>query len=350
MKKQVSMLLATTIVLLGVAGCGNSSQKSSSSSSKSSAATSSKSVSSSTSANKMNFDQITNGDYTTLQGNWKEVGYAAKGSDENQLTAGSSDSLTVSADQIKNGDMSVEGNKLTDNNGSHGLKFSTKDNILTVELRDADTASINWTVTFYPKGTFNKFTTDNGSVGNKQNLIVIWTSNNSYEEVFAEDSTSNSSASSSSTSQNSTNKSATSSTKTSSSADIDLTQLTTNNFASLVGTWKNPSDGQTIVVTSKTTTPPAGSSYAASVGAVISGQDQDGYPTVITSGSTQDGYMMGSYGTFNPDVSEGSGLQPISIIPKGVKAGSTDDSDSSKARLIMGGGQSGYQSQAYYKE
>lgn len=157
-------------------------------------------------------------------------------------------------------------------------------------------------------------------------------------------------------------ESASSSTNTSQTKDevkeaksrLDLTQLATNDFSSLVGTWKNESDGSTIVVTDKTMDRPNGKNISYSVGAVIDGKDDpDGYPEIIGTSNINDGYLIAGIGTFNPNVM--GGATPLSIIPAGVDGSSAiymgnDDSDISRDRLISGGGQSGFASDAYYRE
>lgn len=135
---------------------------------------------------------------------------------------------------------------------------------------------------------------------------------------------------------------------------LDLTQLATNDFSSLVGTWKNEATGDSLVVTDRTMDRPSGSSVSITVGAVIDGKnDYNGYQEVIGSGNIEDGYMRGSIGTFNMK-SYGT-FQPLSIIPAGVDGSSTiangnDDSDTSRDRLIVSGGQNGFSSEAYYRE
>lgn len=134
---------------------------------------------------------------------------------------------------------------------------------------------------------------------------------------------------------------------TTAAAGLDLQQLAANDFTSLVGTWQNAA-GETMVLTGETQDRPEGNTVAITVGAIISGTERNGYPQVIGSGSIIDGYMMGSRGTFDPNFLV-STFGPLGIVPKGVQMGAGDDSDSSRDRLIVGGGQGGYQSQAYYR-
>lgn len=272
----------------------------------------------------MNFKQIQTGDYTSLQGNWKEIAHTGNGQ---SITQGGVDSLTVSQDTIS-AVVTIKGGVLTDTAGDHQLDFQNKNGVLTANLADASNAAINWSVTFYPKNTTREYNVDGSSAKNTQNMIVIWTSNNSYTEIFAQ-----------------TPSDAATTPKTS---GLDLTQIAANNFSSLVGTWKNAQDGKTIVVTNQTMNKPANSSVAFSKGAVVSGADQDGYPEVITPGSISNGYMEGGLGTFTSGPV--SSFAPLAIVPKNVKLSDSDDSDTTRDRLIVDGGQSGIGSQAYYKE
>ncbi|MDP4094947.1 MAG: DUF6287 domain-containing protein [Bacillota bacterium] len=142
----------------------------------------------------MNLTQIQAGNYSSLQGTWKGVAYAVNpqnGTGE-QWKAGTLYSLSVSNDKIVNGDgfMVIQGNTLMDSAGSHPLSFENSGGSLDASLTDQDVA-INWDVSFYPKGVTNDLQPNNGvKIDNTKNLIVIWTSNNSVYEVFAQTNTS----------------------------------------------------------------------------------------------------------------------------------------------------------------
>ncbi|WP_442760879.1 DUF4767 domain-containing protein [Paucilactobacillus nenjiangensis] len=131
-----------------------------------------------------------------------------------------------------------------------------------------------------------------------------------------------------------------------SSSGLSLTEIAANNFSSLVGTWKND-NGETIEVTNQTMDKPAGTNWALSKGAVLANSKSSEYPDVIGGGNMIGDYMQGAYGTFDP---QSMSMSPIAIVPAGVKATSADDSDSSRDRLISGGGQGGYATEAYYRE
>ena len=65
---------------------------------------------------------------------------------------------------------------------------------------------------------------------------------------------------------------------------INIEEIAQNNFSSLIGTWTNPTSGQTITVTGEMMNRPEGSSGAAS-GVILANTAENGYPKVITSGN-----------------------------------------------------------------
>jgi len=148
----------------------------------------------------MNFKQIQAGNYSSLQGTWKEVAYAenvydGKGVQWKKGLPASSATLSVSSDKIVyNGLVIIQGSTLTvtidngDPAGSHPLEFFIdNDGSLSATLEDADKVAINWGVYFYPKGVKNDLEPNNGAkIDNTKNLIVIWTSNRGYTAVFAQ--------------------------------------------------------------------------------------------------------------------------------------------------------------------
>ncbi|WP_010010569.1 DUF6287 domain-containing protein, partial [Loigolactobacillus coryniformis] len=300
----------------------------------------SKSQSSSSSSAKnptgtMNFSQLKQGDYSSLVGAWTELGsvsprYAKLSKTE--LTNPNTNQITVTKTGITMGDVSLVSTTLKDNDGDHALVYSEKDGLLVATLQNQD-VSINWTVTLYPKGTANPFKTSDGPVSNKQNLIAIWTSNNQVTDVFAESATS-------------TDTAATADTKT---VKLDIAQLAMNNLASLVGTWVNASNGKQIVVSKEIMNRPEGSNSSMKSGAIVEVTTTNAYPEVIGVVGSESGYIQGAIGTYDPSV-DGSPFSPLTILPAGIKANDNDDSDSTRDRLIMDGGQSGYASEAYYRK
>lgn len=272
----------------------------------------------------MDLAKIKQGDYHQLVGTWHQIATAYNRSDSHGMRyrAGGDGLLTVGDSSMTNGSMTLRTNELTDDAGSHPINYKLDKGILDVSLSDADKVAINWGVTFYPKGTTNEFKTDANSKKNTENLIKIWTSNNQYTEVFAQ-----STAATKATSQK-----------------LNLAQLADNDFSSLVGRWKNPA-GKVITVTNQVAKRPADSYLAITEGAVISEKDSAGHQQVIGTGKVQNNIIQGSMGSFSNQT-----LDPLTIVPAGVKAATGDDSNTQKDRLIAGGGQGGYAQSAYYRD
>lgn len=163
------------------------SQSSSSEESSSSSATSSSSEKETTADSKMNLEQIKNGDYSSVEGNWKVVKAVARHTD---ITDRVTDGLNTVKTGIANSDMNVsaEGITISQNNKTYPVQYISKGDGLTVGLTDkaASKVPINYSISFYPAGSKN-FTVD----GEKQDpptkdTIVIWTSNDNMSEVFQE--------------------------------------------------------------------------------------------------------------------------------------------------------------------
>jgi hypothetical protein len=142
----------------------------------------------------MNFTQIQAGDYSSLLGTWIEVAYAdnpfdGSGMQWHAVTSGAAPhTLSVSTDKIvfNHSAMVMQGNTITDKAGSHLLSFLNKEGFLYAHFVDAKT-TINWTVTFYPKGIANDIQPNNGvKIDNTKNLIDIWHSGMQTEIIFAQ--------------------------------------------------------------------------------------------------------------------------------------------------------------------
>ena len=348
MKHKVTVLLTSALLVATLAACGQdksgttksadttakSSQttKKSGSAKQSSTSSSAKTATSQSTAqtNKttgnatMNFNQIKAGNFSGLVGDWSQIGTGYNRHDAHGMRykTGGKDQLSVSKTTLTNGTgMTLHGNTLTDDAGDHPLIYQVKNNVLTVSMKDAESA-INWTVTFYPKGTTSEYRDDSKASKNTKNIVVVWTSNNSYTQIFAQ----GAKAAHTSTSK------------------LDTEQLQSDNFSSLVGRWKN-ADGKVITITNKVENKPADSNIASDKGVVVSGADHDGSPEVVVSGNVSDGYILGGIGHFNEQT-----FEPLAIVPRGIKATKDDDSNVNKDRLIKGGGQAGFASQAYYRE
>ena len=213
--KRFFVLVLTLVLILSLAACGSNDNTSSNNSSvsinaatlsdESSVSSQSSSASSSTSmgvstntssstqdiqGTGMNLTQIQDGNYSSLLGIWMGVAYAVNPHDGTgeQWKAGSYSIFSVSGDKIVygNGDMVIQGNILKDSAGSHTLSFVNNGGSLVASLTDENVA-INWNVSFYPKGVMNDIQPNNGvKIDNTKNLIVIWSSNNGFTEVFAQ--------------------------------------------------------------------------------------------------------------------------------------------------------------------
>lgn len=291
----------------------------------------------------MNIKQIKKGNYSSIRGNWKELGHIENHSavtNGNQLQLGGDDVLTISKNKISSNDIKVHGDVLVASNQTHDLKFKSVKGALFASLKDE--SAINWSIRFYPKNT----TTDYSSNGkpNDTDFIVIWSSNNNHTEVFVPNEKQKNNKD---INKKATKKSTKSSPKKHSST-LNLAQIQDNNFNSLQGTWKNPTNGKTYVITDKVAHAPEDSNASIREGAVINNSTNDN-PEIISSGTLTNGYIQGSIGTYKKEATA-SPFSPILIVPKGVKATANDDSNPNKDRLILGGGQGGYSTESYYRE
>ncbi|SMS14239.1 DUF6287 domain-containing protein [Levilactobacillus zymae] len=279
----------------------------------------------------MKFAQIKRGDYRSLTGTWDEVVTGVNQHDETGISYQSvlGTKLDVTANRIRADEVQLAGQTLTADQKNHPLVFkTTAEHALVAQMADAADTAINWTVTFYPKGSSDAFLKEIGWAHSSQNLISFWTSNNSYTQVYAQ---------------------RPAHPATAAAAPLNVKQIARNDFSSLVGTWRNPINHQTLIVTGKIQARPTGSSAAATQGVVVGGPLQNGHSRVIVTGTIQDGAIQGGLGIFDPQA-EGSTFAPLGIVPKGVQLSTDDNSDTARDRLIEGGGQDGYRSQAYYRE
>lgn len=348
MSKKGIYATVSLLSLLALTACGNKSSDTSSkkeSTSITKPAKSSEKISSSDSSGKksqtssqvkegMDLEQIKAGNYAGLQGEWYELGHGRNyipGKSGTNYQPGGNDVLTITNDTISASGMSISGQTLTDDNGEHSLKFSESDGILKATLQDASKVAVNWSVTFYPKGSTTAFSNDGST--NDQNVIVVWTSNNQYTQIFAQAGT-----------KTATDKPE-ADTKTATSG-VDLNQIMNNNFVSLVGTWKNPNTGETIVVTDKVEHRPADvPDHLGPVGAVLDTPVREGHQDVFIPIRIENGHLLLTKSNYGVVL----GGHPFILVPAGVKLSDADDSDENKDRLISGGGQAGYKESAYYK-
>ncbi|MFD1432994.1 DUF6287 domain-containing protein [Lacticaseibacillus yichunensis] len=285
---------------------------------------------------KMNFSQIKRGDYSSLMaGKWTQIASSMRlyNGTKTALHAGGSRKLTVTQDEIADGSMRLRGGDLLDAEGTHKLAFREKQGQLAASLVDQMVAT-NWAVAFFPSGTTNAYQSVTGEAKNKYNLIQVWNSINGQTAVYAEN---------------------VSAADLKAYMGLDVRALAKGDYASLIGTWKNPTDGETLEVVDKMVKKPANVNLSDSEGIMVANQDYQGRHEVIIAGKVDlDGSMQASIGYFIDPTEEPSSMQPLVLLPKGVQApalGGTieDDSDMTRDRLILGGGQSGFAQQAYYK-
>lgn len=135
---------------------------------------------------KMNFDQIKNGDFSSLKGTWHLSATEQKGTINFASNQGAP--IQVTDDTIMTDAITLNKKGLKDTNGIHPIVFKADKGSLVANLKDEDSVAINWSVTFYPAGTTNWYLDKTDKDKNSKNTIVIWTSNNSFSEVFVQDS------------------------------------------------------------------------------------------------------------------------------------------------------------------
>ncbi|WP_179395226.1 DUF6287 domain-containing protein [Lacticaseibacillus absianus] len=282
----------------------------------------------------MQLAAIQRGDFSSLEGQWTPIGFSANYRDGTTpgLEAGGGGHLTVTADQLSTGEITLKGTTLTDSAGTHALTYTRKGAALLGTLADAAHVAINWAVNFYPKGATADFKALTGDATNQENLIEVWTSNNSVRQIFAQDLTA---------------------ARRRAIQGLDLQQLAAGNYTSLAGTWVNPADGGRFVVTTETQKRPAGFDNTGSdIGVVISNHDQDDHHQFVMFDSTDTTVgrtLMATLGYW--DASQPfQQFDPLLLVPKGVQATTADDSDVTRDRMILGGGQGGFAPQAYYRQ
>lgn len=141
----------------------------------------------------MNVDQIQNGDFSSLIGSWKETASAsnnlagATGTQWSQDSASLGSSLTVSADQITDEGITLKGNHIiVSGDGPSDVTYTSTNGVVNANLAD-QMAAINYSVSFYPKGTRCSMDMNNGvNDDTTKNRIVFWSSNNQSTQYFVE--------------------------------------------------------------------------------------------------------------------------------------------------------------------
>lgn len=147
---------------------------------------------------KMNLSAIQSGNFSSLlNGDWKMIGAKVNYHKGNGLEFDTSQvdgQLSISKDRIVDDQLTLERHNLMINGEDGVTKVQNNGEILTISTENDDEA--NWAITFYPIGTTTEYQGDSNGGANKQNLITVWTSNNNYTQVFAQDNPETSNASS----------------------------------------------------------------------------------------------------------------------------------------------------------
>lgn len=142
-------------------------------------------VKSNNSDNKMNFDQIEQGNYSSLAGTWKSTKIVVRDGGEDKVNTENPITLAVTPDTIQmiGGDkVVVNKDGLSYNDDLHPLTFQKTQNSLTGAL-DGD-APINWSVSFYPAGSTDFTINGEKQAPSSKNLIVFWRSGMSTTMIF----------------------------------------------------------------------------------------------------------------------------------------------------------------------
>ena len=134
----------------------------------------------------MNFTEIKSGNYHSLIGEWHEIayGYNAKDGNGYQQFAGGEEEIQITPTTISAAGIILEKDSLKVGNDTHKLTFTEDNNILRAEI--SESVPINWGMTFYPAGTTEEFKLQPEDTTNTVNIITVWTSNNSSQQIFAQ--------------------------------------------------------------------------------------------------------------------------------------------------------------------
>lgn len=135
--------------------------------------------------NKMNFNQIEQGNYSSLAGTWKSTKIVVRDGGEDKVNTENPITLSITPDTIQmiDGDkVVVNKDGLNYNDDLHPLTFQKTQNSLTGAL-DGD-APINWSVSFYPAGSTDFTINGEKQAPSSKNLIVFWRSGMSTTMVF----------------------------------------------------------------------------------------------------------------------------------------------------------------------
>lgn len=132
----------------------------------------------------MNFDQIQNGDYSSLVGNWKLIKAVGQHKD---VTDRTDSTLTITPSLLKTSSIELSKDGLTDSNDTHPIEVKRFGDALNILNADDHDSQYNWSVTFYPANSQSVVIDGEKQAPVSKNLIAIWVSSNNYTEVFEEE-------------------------------------------------------------------------------------------------------------------------------------------------------------------
>jgi hypothetical protein len=138
----------------------------------------------------MDFAQIAQGEYPSLLGTWAEIAYGGSGlgGPGFQWHQGGTDTMSVTTTEIVNGSIVLRGKTLSDGQGVKDAEvvYGSNGRYLTASLAD-QSVGINYAVDFYPRSVpITNYSLNNGvTVPSSMDRIVVWSSNNTYTEVFS---------------------------------------------------------------------------------------------------------------------------------------------------------------------
>ncbi|MYV34164.1 hypothetical protein GB998_11175 [Lactobacillus plantarum] len=180
-------------------------------------------------ATTMNLNEISQGSYGSLLGDWKEVAssvnkHDTKGDVWQSPEAGAK--LTVKDTKISDGEMALASGKFEDANGDEEAVTTTIKQEKGALHIDGDIGAAAVTYWFYPKGVAISGWGDNvpATIKTDTERIITRTSNNSYVKVFERQTTA----------ANTGNRKST----------MALGQIKTGDYSSLNGTWQNGQGNQ----------------------------------------------------------------------------------------------------------
>ena len=281
---------------------------------------------------KFNFEQIAEGDFSSIEADWINIANVPSPSfdtiSDNWEPGDSSDEAT-----LKITEQSITTNYLTVNASGFNTMpaaYQTrklKDGLeITPTNGDFTRTGDGWTMNLYNRGTYESFIPRNGvTFEYSRDLIAInrrladhtvkWSFYIRKRDALPTE-----------------NK--TTSAEAPKSTVINLEEITQNNFSSLMGEWKNPETGKSFTVTDEVKT--VIFLDREETGVILTGEDMimNGFPAVIEAGTTrEDGSMQASFGYWDT-TTIGATFQPIALLPIGVKVQSEpDDSDATQDRI-----------------